>query len=231
MPDLTTLLSRFLTDLYAGTWSVSGSLTATGDGIGTTATDAVVLQNTTPATVGVPVQQGPDLRIRSNVWNTTTPATNTNDWFLRSVPVSGATPSGLLKFGSSLNGGATTFPMTLSSAGALTTLSHVTAGGNLISSNGVMSLGVTVLGAPASAQLLLRNAATTIGVGLKFDVDTIFGLRDRAMTGGATLELLEQTAPVGATNCARIYAEDSAGKTKLMVIMPTGAAIQLAIEP
>lgn len=94
--------------------------TVTKDALAVTSTDALVLQNTTAATSGVAVQQSPRLRLRSQVWNTTaTAATNTNDWIVESVPVSAAVPSGLLKFGSSLNGGAYTFPLTLSSAGLL----------------------------------------------------------------------------------------------------------------
>ena len=89
--------------------------------LATTSTDGAVLQNTTASTAGVPVQQSPRLRLRSNVWNTTvTAANNTNDWFIESVPVSAATPSGLLKVGSSLNEAAATYPMTLTSAGNLT---------------------------------------------------------------------------------------------------------------
>ena len=46
------------------------------------------------------------------------------------------------------------------------------------------------------------------------------------------LELRERTAPVGASDRVRIYAEDNgAGKTRLMAIFPTGAAQQIAIQP
>lgn len=60
----------------------------------------------------------------------------------------------------------------------------------------------------------------------------VLGIRN-ASTGGATIEMMEQTAPgSGAANTARIYAEDNgAGKTRLMVIFPSGAAQQIAIEP
>lgn len=89
-------------------------------GIAVTSTDGLTLQNTTAATSGATVQQSPRLRFRSQVWNTTSvAATNTNDFFIESVPVSAATPSGVLKFGSSLNGASATYPMTLTSGGAL----------------------------------------------------------------------------------------------------------------
>jgi hypothetical protein len=52
-------------------------------------------------------------------------------------------------------------------------------------------------------------------------------------SAGASLEVTEMTAPSApATNKARIYAEDNgSGKTRLMVLFPTGAAQQIAIEP
>ena len=52
-------------------------------------------------------------------------------------------------------------------------------------------------------------------------------------TGGGSLQLTEMTAPAApATNNVRIYAEDNgSGKTRLMALFPTGAAVQIAIEP
>lgn len=107
-----------------GTWTADPAvttLTANRPGIATTSTDGLVLANATAATAGVSVQQSPRLRFRSNVWNTTSVANNTDDWFIESVPVNGATPSGLLKFGKSLNGAAVTYPMTLTSDAILAT--------------------------------------------------------------------------------------------------------------
>lgn len=59
----------------------------------------------------------------------------------------------------------------------------------------------------------------------------ILGLQ--ADTGGATLELLEMTAPAApGSNKARLYIEDNgSGKTRLMALFPSGAAQQIAIEP
>ena len=54
-----------------------------------------------------------------------------------------------------------------------------------------------------------------------------------ASTGGGALQLTEMTAPAapGANN-VRIYAEDNgSGKTRIMALFPTGAAVQIAIEP
>lgn len=110
-------------------WSANPTLTgltASVPGLATTSTDGLTVANPTAATSGVPVQQSPRLRLRSNVWNTTAvAANNTDDWWIESVPVSGAVPSGLLKFGNSLNGAAATFPVTLSSGGSMRILSDL----------------------------------------------------------------------------------------------------------
>jgi len=162
--------------------------TITKDAIAVTATDGLVLQNTTAATAGIPVQQGPDLRIRSQVWNTTaTAATNTDDWILRSVPISGATPSGLLKIGKSLNGGATTFPLTLTSGGVLTLLSDLA-----LPAGAAVAFGVngTFSGAGADGKWLLRNNAGSGGFGLDATVADVFRVRTRAHTGYATVDAL-----------------------------------------
>lgn len=54
-----------------------------------------------------------------------------------------------------------------------------------------------------------------------------------AVTAGGALQFTEMTAPAApATNSVRLYAEDNgSGKTRLMALFPTGAAVQIAIEP
>lgn len=135
-------------------WTVPQSVTNAG--IAATSTDGFTIANTTAATSGVAVQQSPRLRFRSQVWNTTSvAATNTNDFFLESVPVSGTTPSGLFKVGSSLNGAAATYPLTL------------TSGGNLAILGGVISTSTTIIKwssdsravSAANAGLVLVNAS------------------------------------------------------------------------
>ena len=53
------------------------------------------------------------------------------------------------------------------------------------------------------------------------------------LTTGAAIALTERTAPAApAANGVRIYAEDNgAGKTRLMALFQSGAAVQIAIEP
>lgn len=93
--------------LGVNTATPNAPLTAERDALAATAADGAVLQNVTPATSLVPVQTSPRLRFRSNVWNTTGGGTNnTQDWFIEARPTSATNPTGLLRFGTSFNGGA-----------------------------------------------------------------------------------------------------------------------------
>jgi hypothetical protein len=85
------------------------------------------------------------------------------------------------------------------------------------------SLGGFAGGSPAAPSFALSPGAATIAV-LSADV---------GVSAGATLEFIEMAAPAApAANRARLYSRDNgAGKTQLMVIFPSGAAQQLAIEP
>jgi hypothetical protein len=61
----------------------------------------------------------------------------------------------------------------------------------------------------------------------------ILGVRGGAITDPGALSFIEQTAPAApAANGVYIYAKDNgAGKTQLMALFATGAAVQIAIEP
>lgn len=76
---------------------------------------------------------------------------------------------------------------------------------------------------PASARdiTLMRVAAS------------VLGLTATGSTGGATLEMREQTAPSApGANCVRFYLEDNgAGKSRVMALFSSGAAQQIAIQP
>lgn len=159
----------------------------TRDGIITTSTDGGLLANNTASTAGVPVQQSPRLRLRSNVWNTTAvAANNTDDWWIESVPVSGTTPSGLLRFGSSLNGAAATHLMTLRS-----TDGKLTIGGLALNAAGNIAwAGRSILTSPADGKINLSNNAETLGFGFDFTTDALASFRTRAQTGYATVQAL-----------------------------------------
>ncbi len=169
--------------------------------LGTTSTDGIVLENDTLSTALIPTQQSPRLRFRSHVWNTTTPADNTNDWWIESRPSSAATPSGVLKFGSSLNGATATYPLTLTDAGNLTILGDWL-GSNLKPSGSIFA-GATsgfffgsfggFSGANSDGKVILRTNISTTGVALDGSTDALLKIRTRALTGDASLSALNIT--------------------------------------
>lgn len=171
--------------------TITAPLEIDKNGIVVTSTDGIVIANNTAATAGVPVQQSPRLRFRSHVWNTTaTAADNTNDWFIESVPTSGTVPLGVLKFGRSLNGGAATFPMTLSSDGRMDLTGPMVAASFSASGNG--GVGGVFFGALtgtqinpniADAKINLTNAAVNGGIGLDFSTNGLLLFRTLAQTG------------------------------------------------
>lgn len=174
------------------------ALPLTVDAIAAVSTDGFVLQNTTPATAGVPVQMGPRLRIRSHVWNTTTPADNTDDWRLEGIPTSGATPASMIRLSWSANGGAYADKLTINSSGNLVVGGSITGSGN-ITGTGSVSAGVaaviqwtsvTQMHAPADGQLNLRNSGNSAGVGLDVATDAVLKVRTRAQSAYATLDCL-----------------------------------------
>lgn len=115
-------------------------VTATFLALATTSTDGVIIANTTAATGGATVQISPRTRWRGTAWDTA--ASQTVDMFAEVLPVSAATPSGIWRIGKSINGGATTYPLTLTSAGVLTTLGSIAAGsGATVFADNVSDLG------------------------------------------------------------------------------------------
>jgi hypothetical protein len=103
-------------------------------------------------------------------------------------------------------------------SGAASRMAMDASSGLIVRSDFAYGFSSTTAANVASDTTLVRVAAGIVGV------------RAANAAAGSALSFLEQTAPAGAANEARIYADDSGGKTRLMVIMPTGSAIQLAIE-
>ena len=134
-------------------------------GIVTVSTDGTIIQNTTPATGGVPVQMSPRLKWRGTAWDTA--ASETVDFFAEVLPATAATPTGTWKLGYSLNGAAATYPMTVSSAGRITALENVQVGvGGFIGSTGM-----AVMGFPNVSAVNVLNSTT--GIGSQFNVGAL----------------------------------------------------------
>jgi hypothetical protein len=162
-------------------------------GIAVTSTDGYVLENETLSTAGVPVQQSPRFRIRSHVWNTTAVAAdNTDDWWIEVLPSSGTTPSSLMRFGKSLNGGAVTYPLTFSSNGNITALNVLIANNGVnVNNNQNISWGsASILSSLGDGQLNLRKNDQTTGTGLDFATTAVLKVRTLAQTGYATVDAL-----------------------------------------
>ena len=206
--DLTTLLSKFLEEWYAGTIGSTvavSRVTATQAGIGTTPTTSVALENPTAATSGATVQMSPRMRWRGTAWDTS--ASETVDFFAEVLPATGATPTGTWRLGYSLNGGAVTYPLTVTSDGMLNALNHIFTTGNVYTgpSNGngfIFGSGAWAkfLNAGADALVNLTNNAGTAGFGLDVSTDAVMQIRTRAQTGYATVDALlykVETATIG----------------------------------
>lgn len=91
--------------------------------LGTTSTNGFVLKNTTPATAGATVQISPRACWSGTAWNSSSSASETNQFCLEVLPATVAgTTTATLKIGYIAPNGTVTYPGTLSSAGAFTTL-------------------------------------------------------------------------------------------------------------
>lgn len=96
-------------------FSTTGGVTLPRNSIATTPADSFIATNTTVATLAVPVQMSPRVRFRGNAWKSgATAASQTQDWTIENIPVTGAaSTSSMLRFGNSNNGAAYTYPVTV----------------------------------------------------------------------------------------------------------------------
>ena len=198
----------------------TGTILDTQPNLITTPAPGISATNPTLATAGVPVQIAPSHCWNGNVWNTTNvAANNTDQWCLTSVPASGTTPSGLFKFGSSLNGSGTTYPATLSSAGVLTISSTLnsgtlnSSGALIVAAAQAMQFGVTrsYLTAPADAQFNIQNAAGTAGIGFDISTDSLVKIRTRAQSGYGTVDALAYNASGTALTTGTTFLSSGSG--------------------
>ena len=104
--------------------------------------------------------------------------------------------------------------------------------GKIAWSSNVLQIGTDVAGTGT-----VRGVDITIGSAATYNVRTnqlsgpAFNATNFVLTSGY-VQMNETTAPVAAANAVRLYTEDNgSGKTRLMALFPTGAAVQIAIEP
>jgi hypothetical protein len=177
----------------APAWSASPtltSLTATslitqGSALGfaATSTDGIVLQNTTPATAGVPAQYSPRVRWSGTAYNSVSGLSETSSWWAEVITAGAAgTTAASLAFKALVNG-VTTQPFFMSSVGSLTLLSQLSAPILAVNNNGFII-------APANGQFVVENNTAAAGVGLDVSTDSLVKIRTRAHTGYATVDAL-----------------------------------------
>lgn len=170
-----------------------GPITIPVNGITTTQTSGLDLINNTLSTAGVPVQQPPCIYFDGHVWNTTSVAAdNTSEVTICVVPTSGTTPSWTMKFGSSLNGSAATFPMTLTNSGILTIAGSLTSAGvGVFGNSGYVHFnGQSFINSIGDGQVDITNNGATAGVGFDVTTNAVLKLRTTAFTGYASVDAL-----------------------------------------
>jgi hypothetical protein len=80
----------------------------TTNALGSTASavaDGLVLQNTTAATSGTPVQSSPNIHLIGQGWASGAGASQTVDWIISAQPISGTSAANTLSFNAQINGG------------------------------------------------------------------------------------------------------------------------------
>lgn len=123
---------------------------------------------------------------------------------------------------------------TVSSAAKITTARSIWANAELTAGHTVTNLrGVSI-------DNWTMDAAVTKSTGLYIDTSVDHGSESYAIESlsespslfSGAIQLKEKGEPISVpANSLYLYAEDSGGKTKLMVKFPSGSAVQLAIEP
>jgi hypothetical protein len=189
-----------------GTTAAIPNLIVTKTALTTTSTPGIQISNTTASTSGVPQQQSPAIDWIAHVWNTTVTAADNTARFRNELQVtSGATPTSLLVWKSSIDTGTASFTnvMTLTNGGTLTVAGGLTIAsltGVLTASSGVVS---------ASAQLSVALGGT--GIGSYTAGDMLYA------TGSTTLTKLG----IGATNGAILMSNGSSAPSWATTIPTT----------
>jgi hypothetical protein len=152
---------------------------AVQQGIGATQVDAMgmILRNATSAVTGT-VQMSPALLLEGQAFGSTLGISQKTTWRMDVLPVTAATPTSTFQLSQSINGGAYTVPMSLTSAGNATFLGGVTAVNGTFSST-ISCTGITATTATlnffissnastgnASASYTLGGVNSSVRVGL-----------------------------------------------------------------
>lgn len=158
----------------------------------TTSTDGEVVQNTTAATVGVPVQISPRHRLSGTGWDTDDSVSRTVSFFTEVLPGSAATVVGTWQLGF-INpvSAAITYPFSVTGTGTANILTQLN-GGTLQAGAGSYlqwnNRSRTI--SPANGQINWFNSALSAGVGFDHATDAVLKVRTTAQTAYATVDAL-----------------------------------------
>lgn len=147
---------------------IIGSIPITVANIITTSTDGLLIQNTTAATVGVPVQYGPRIRQCGTAWKTDATTASQIDCFASEIRPESAAVATTFTYAwmKSINGGAYSDLLTLNSGGQFTATGSISATGHLGAGGAfyIFWTGRNNMTSPADGVWLLDNNAETLKV-------------------------------------------------------------------
>lgn len=174
----------------ANTWTALQTFNS--NGLGTSTTDGILVDNTTAAALGAQ-QISPSIHLMGNGWGTTAGTSQSIDYRINVLPVQAAVASGSLQFLAATNGGAYTAVATISSGGILSTPAGLTTGGGFTSSAapGALSIMSTISATTANfftsaSSIIASSVASTLwgAVGTTY-TRTIIGSGSATGTLGA----------------------------------------------
>lgn len=162
----------------SSSYNIDGLASITKAGIGTTITDALLLVQSTSATVGAQ-KISPATHFRGNAWNTTGSTSESSDFINYIVPVQGTTPSANMLWRYSRAGGSFTTTLTLTSGGNLTSSTGNFTSYGVGANNSNLAMGDNALAA--------STGSSNVGIGLNAGRFNVTGTGNVAIGRGALL--------------------------------------------
>lgn len=142
--------------------------TINGPALGVVSTDGLVIQNATAATVGTTVQISPRAKWCGTAYNSVSTLSETDCFFWETLPATVAgTTTALFKLGSTINGAAATYPMTVSNAGVVVAAGNISSSANVIGNN--LFTASNHFNAAGDGEFKATTIGEAIGVTFKFD--------------------------------------------------------------
>ncbi len=207
-----------------GTPMPSSLLTVAANALGVIQTNSsgLAIENMTAASAGAQ-QISPSLRFTGQGWATTPVASQRTDWQMYALPVQGsANPTSNLIFASGVNGGAYTTRFTLTSGGALSSISSLAMTNTLTNTR-------TALAAVSTDGIILTNTtAATAGATVQMSPRLRLSgtVWDTGAAASRTVNFKNEVLPVsGNPGTARMlwgYDYNAGGYSELMSLVSTG---------